>query len=139
MKSGVDYIGIGAGAILRNERGQILLLHKSDAEDGVSPRWTIPGGEVLFGERLEEAVEREVAEESCLQVKRKRLVDYFEFFNDGKHWISFIFLVEAFEGVPRIGEPLVFQDIGWFNQDMLPELNSITRITIARYFREIHV
>jgi mutator protein MutT len=53
----------GADALVQNERDEVLLVRRAD--DG---RWAMPGGWVDPGETPEQAVVREVAEETGLQV-----------------------------------------------------------------------
>jgi ADP-ribose pyrophosphatase YjhB (NUDIX family) len=59
----------GADALVQNERDEVLLVRRAD--DG---RWAMPGGWVDPGETPEQAVVREVAEETGLQVSAPRLV-----------------------------------------------------------------
>ena len=56
-------------AILRDENGRVLLMRS--AESGA---WSLPAGAVEPGESPEEAVAREVAEETSLVVRAARLV-----------------------------------------------------------------
>ena len=56
---------VGVGAIALSE-GKILL-EKRKNEQGKG-KWSIPGGVVDLGESLEQAVIREVKEETCLEV-----------------------------------------------------------------------
>ncbi len=67
MIPGKDYVGLGVGAlIVRN--GKVLMLLRTDACRNNRGMWTIPGGEVETFERLEDAVKREVKEETGLTV-----------------------------------------------------------------------
>ena len=59
----------GADALVQNERGDVLLVRRAD--DG---RWAMPGGWIDPGETPEQAVVREVAEETGLQVSVPRLL-----------------------------------------------------------------
>ena len=59
----------GVDALAQNERGEVLLVRRAD--DG---RWAMPGGWVDPGETPEQAVVREVAEETGLRVSAPRLV-----------------------------------------------------------------
>lgn len=51
----------GAGVIIVDNEGRILLQHRSDNGD-----WGIPGGSMELGESFEEAARREVLEETGL-------------------------------------------------------------------------
>ena len=56
--------GVGV-AVLR--RGLLLLVRR--ARGAHAGRWAVPGGKVLYGETLEQAARREVAEETGLEVE----------------------------------------------------------------------
>jgi mutator protein MutT len=57
-------IGSGVGAVIRNERGDVLITRRSD--DGT---WDIPAGSVEPGETPAESIRREVHEETGLDVR----------------------------------------------------------------------
>jgi 8-oxo-dGTP diphosphatase len=63
---------IGVGAVIVQE-GKILLA-KRGSEPGKG-KWSVPGGLVELGEKLEKAVVREVKEETNLDVEVIRLID----------------------------------------------------------------
>jgi 8-oxo-dGTP diphosphatase len=63
---------VGVGAIMLNE--DKILLEKRKNEPGKG-KWSIPGGLVDLGESPEQAVIREVKEETCLEVDAPCLVD----------------------------------------------------------------
>jgi 8-oxo-dGTP diphosphatase len=63
---------VGVGAVVLSE-GKILL-EKRKNEPGRG-KWSIPGGLVDLRESPEQAVIREVLEETCLEVEAPRLVD----------------------------------------------------------------
>lgn len=61
MRAGV----CASAALFRGDR--LLLLLRVREPDGVWLGWDLPGGSVEVGERLEEAVRREIAEETGLR------------------------------------------------------------------------
>ena len=61
-------VRIGAGIIVRDAEGRILLERRSDCG-----WWGVPGGRVEPGESLEQAACREVFEETGLHVRIERL------------------------------------------------------------------
>jgi 8-oxo-dGTP diphosphatase len=63
---------VGVGAVIISE-GKILL-EKRKNEPGKG-KWSIPGGLVDLEESTEQAVIREVLEETCLEVDAPRLID----------------------------------------------------------------
>jgi 8-oxo-dGTP diphosphatase len=59
----------GAAAIIRDDAGRVLLIHRGDGRG-----WSLPGGMMEPGERIADAVVREVREETGLEVKPVRIV-----------------------------------------------------------------
>ena len=57
-----------AAACIRDERGRILLLRRSDG------LWSVPGGGLEPGERLDQAIVREVREEIGLEIEPTALI-----------------------------------------------------------------
>ena len=57
-----DCFHLGAKALIRNPAGELLLLTEKDKS-----YWDIPGGRIKKGEALEDALKREVYEETGIQ------------------------------------------------------------------------
>lgn len=90
---------IGVGAVVLNQAGQVLLIRR-----GREPRageWSLPGGLVRLGERLAEAVAREVLEECHVKVNVRELLGTFELIErdaSGRprfHYVVLDYLAEA--------------------------------------------
>jgi 8-oxo-dGTP diphosphatase len=64
----LDPRGESVGAIISNSNGQVLLVKRKDNDSFIPSVWEIPGGGVDPGETLQQAVEREVAEETGLSL-----------------------------------------------------------------------
>jgi 8-oxo-dGTP pyrophosphatase MutT (NUDIX family) len=59
MKAGKDFIGVGVGATILNNKNEMLLIkRKQDTTEGktTSNMWSVPGGEVEFMEKIVECV-----------------------------------------------------------------------------------
>jgi mutator protein MutT len=66
---------VGVGAVVVHE-GRVLLIRRGKAP--LQGRWVVPGGTVELGETLEQAVVRELWEETGLEVRPLELVTVFE-------------------------------------------------------------
>lgn len=119
MKPGKDYMGLGVGGVIvRN--GRVLMLLRSDRCRNNRGLWTIPGGEVEVYERLEEAVKREVKEETGLDVTEAKFLAISDQTFDGEHWVSILYRCET-EGEPSNTEPDKHLEIKWQDLGHLPE------------------
>jgi 8-oxo-dGTP diphosphatase len=125
MKAGKDYIGLGVGAIIHDGEGRILLLQRAgslDVSRSTVGMWSNPGGEVDFGETVEEAAVREAREELGVEIEIERSIGFFDQIlpRAGLHWHLVAFLAHILRGEPRILEPEKFDDLRWFAVRDLP-------------------
>jgi 8-oxo-dGTP diphosphatase len=119
MIPGRDYVGLGVGAVIvRN--GKVLMLLRSDACRNNRGMWTIPGGMVEPFERLEDAIRREVKEETGLDVTAVEFMAVSDRTFDGEHWVSILYRCDA-AGEPMNAEPEKHVEIAWKNLNNLPE------------------
>ncbi|MGC8465081.1 MAG: NUDIX domain-containing protein [Acidimicrobiales bacterium] len=63
--------------------------------------WAPPGGKVEPGESLQQAVEREFVEETCLEVEATGLVGYLEICSDAQQFALWVWLVSQVVGVTQ--------------------------------------
>jgi 8-oxo-dGTP diphosphatase len=70
-----DYPRVGVGGIVVHE-GHVLLVRRGQAP--LKNRWSIPGGLIEVGERLTDAVKREIKEETGLEVEPVQIMGIFE-------------------------------------------------------------
>jgi mutator protein MutT len=123
MKKGIDYIGVGVGAVILNADGRVFLAKRGREARNESGKWEFPGGGVEFGETLEHALMREVQEEYGFEVEVLELLDVVNHIipAEEQHWVSPTFLCRLKSGSPRIREPRKCDEIGWFELDRVPE------------------
>ncbi|MFC2009769.1 NUDIX domain-containing protein, partial [Chloroflexota bacterium] len=61
---------IGVGAVIEDKRGQILLVKHVPEKGGFwHDKWICPGGELEYGETIEQGIMREIREETNLQIR----------------------------------------------------------------------
>jgi 8-oxo-dGTP diphosphatase len=136
MKRGVDYIGVGVGAIIVNERGELFLARRGPKAKNERGLWEFPGGSVEFGERMADALKREIQEEYGFEITVGPLLDVVDHIlpEEGQHWVSPTFLCRPAAGEPLILEPEKCTQIGWFPPRQVPaELTFISRANLTHY------
>jgi len=135
MKAGENYIGVGCGAIILNDKKEILLIkRKAMSKDRTtSGMWSVPGGETEFGEKVEDAIIREVREEIGVDVEIVRHIGHHDQILESSkvHWHCNSFLCRIKEeGVPRIMEEEKSEKVGWFPIDKVPKDCGIAHIIV---------
>lgn len=85
--------------------------------------WSTPGGYLEFGETLEQCAQREVREETGMEIKNVRIgaVTNDIFKNDGKHFVTVWLVSEWKSGEPLITEPDKCIKQQWVDFDSLPQ------------------
>lgn len=116
--------GVGV-LLLRN--GKVLLgkrnpdPEKAGSELHGEGTWTLPGGSMEFGESFQEAVYREVLEETGIKVNKDkiRLVSVTNDIGKDAHFVTLGFLCEEFDGEPEVREEDIIE-WRWFSLNDLP-------------------
>ena len=123
------------GAIIEGPQGVLLALRNHDPFNGY---WCLPGGHIEFGEEVEDALYREIAEETGLEITEHRFFGYFtELFPEFDWHAVALFFVVKVEGKEARQESEVAQ-LRWFSRD---ELGSIELAfehgeVVARYLSD---
>ena len=136
MKRGIDYIGVGVGAIIVNSAGQLFLSQRGPQAKNERGRWEFPGGAVEFGETLAQALRREMREEYGIEIEVAELLDVVDHIlvDEKQHWVSPTYLCRIVSGTPEIKEPEKCSQIGWFSPEEVPdELSVISQENLAHY------
>ena len=86
--------------VIRSDNGIVLVKRDIPPCKG---KWHLPGGTVLFGEKLEQAVERVAREETGLKVRIRKLLGVKQYSRRSAfgHAISIVYLVERIGGKLR--------------------------------------
>jgi len=127
------------GALIVNKEGKILVL-KSKKWHG---KYIFPCGHVDFGETLQDALKREVKEETALDIKNIGLlragetIKSSEFHDADRHFVSLNYLCKTNQGKVRLNHEA--QEYLWvFPQKALKlNLDLLTRQAIKKIFKRI--
>ncbi len=107
--------------VLFDDSKRILLVKRR--RDPFKGKWALPGGFVEYGERTEDAVVREVLEETGLETRVVKLIGVYSDPNRDPrgHTVSVVYLLEKTGGVLKGGDDA--SDARFFDLGNLPELS----------------
>ena len=107
------------GAIIKD--GKILLVKRK--KKPFKGKWALPGGFVEYGEKVEDAVIREVKEETGLATKIKEFIGIYSDPNRDPrgHIVTIVFLLEIIDG--KLNAKDDADDVKFFNLNKLPNLS----------------
>ncbi|MDX1660129.1 MAG: NUDIX domain-containing protein [Nitriliruptorales bacterium] len=114
---------VAVGAVIRDDEGRLLVVQRGHAP--AEGRWTLPGGRLEPGERLEDALRREVSEETGLAVEVGELVGHLEVVGGDHHFVILDFLARRRAGdtsSPRPGSDVT--DVAWMTRGDLEEADT---------------
>ncbi len=140
MQRGVDYIGVGVGAIIVNAHGRVFMAQRGPLAKNERGLWEFPGGAVEYGERLTDALKREITEEYGLEIDVRDLLDVVDHIlpEEGQHWVSPTYVCALISGEADIREPGKCSALGWFEPDDVPDsLTQISRLNLTHYLARI--
>jgi ADP-ribose pyrophosphatase YjhB (NUDIX family) len=108
---------VAVGAVVGNDRGEILLVQRADS--GV---WLYPTGWADVGYSASEVVVKEVAEETGIECEPERLIAVLDGLRLGFTRVPLYSLVFQCRtvGGSLAAHPLEVTDVGWFAEDKLP-------------------
>jgi 8-oxo-dGTP diphosphatase len=108
MRSGGILVAVGA-VILNEDDSVLLVKHKKERGGYWQGKWICPGGELEYGEQIEQGIKREVKEETNLEIELiKPLVPFERILKRGGktvlHVIYIDYLARLHGGELRIGD-----------------------------------
>ena len=113
---------VGVGGVVISDQRALLIRRGSAPLEG---EWSIPGGMLEIGETILEGVQRELLEETAIEVRVLDLIEVFERLTRdeaGKlkyHFVILDYLCEAVRGEARAGSDVT--DVAWARE---AELNA---------------
>jgi ADP-ribose pyrophosphatase YjhB (NUDIX family) len=89
-------IGVSQKAVVFNEEGRFLVLHRTSFAPFNSNEWYFPGGNLEFGEDAAKGIIREIKEESGLEVNDLKPFDAESHINkEGDFWVTIAYTAKA--------------------------------------------
>lgn len=127
------------GALIVNEEGKVLIVRSSKWNS----KYTVPGGHIELGERAEEAIKREVKEETGLDVEPVKLLlvqqaIYPEDYHKHEHFLFMDYICKAKSSEVKLdGREL--QEYVWVRPEDALKLGieEYTRNFVVKYLEEL--
>lgn len=115
-------------AVIKNKSGKYLLVQRSANDDILPLKWQNLGGKVELGERVEEALKREIQEEVGIELNSIKPVflQSYSWKKDEKspYRLGLIFLIDIQQDFDvKLSDEL--SDFGWFTLSEVQELDTI--------------
>ena len=137
MKSKQQYPEPTVGALIFDPEGKLLLV-KTHKWKG---KYTIPGGHVELGERLVDALRREIFEETGLELIESKFICFQEFIYDAsfyekRHFVFFDFACQVKTSEVRLNNEA--QEFVWVDvKDVYTyPIDSYLRYALDRYLKQ---
>lgn len=117
--------------------GDHVLLAKRGKEPAKG-LWSLPGGKVENGERLEDAIAREVLEETGIRLSGHRFMEFVEIINPEHHFVIAVFAARLPDRMPaRAGDDAEAAE--WFALSAMAGLDESRAITPGTYARALRL
>lgn len=134
-----NLVKIGVCLYIFNSENKVLFgLRKSIHAGGT---WCPPGGHLEYGETCEQAVIREVKEETGLCIEKNDIKfsgytdDYFA--ESTKQYVTLHFICRKFRGKPKVCEPNKCAIWQWFSIDELPQNIMLPNINFLKKYSDL--
>jgi len=119
VREGFDRIGLAVCNFCHNASGEYVLGFRSEKCRDEHLTWEPAGsGGLKFGEKIEDAVRREIREELGAEALEIKFLGVHEAMRrldgQGTHWLYLVHKVLVDEGAVRINEPDKCLRLGWF-------------------------
>lgn len=128
---------IGVGGVIVDRDRTVLIRRGTEPLLG---QWSIPGGTIEIGETIEEAVRREIREETGLEIRVIELIELFDriYLENGEtsshdkkkpryHYVIADYLCELVGGEPRAGSDVT--DLAFAREDELGKFHLTEKAT----------
>jgi mutator protein MutT len=118
IKNNRPYLAIRA--IIINESGKVLILKRANTAEG-DGKWCLPGGNIEYGETADEAMVREIKQETSLNCTDTKFLFFLESLPSREselHYINFVYKCSA-DGKVKLNYES--SDHAWINLADLPD------------------
>lgn len=114
-------------AAIMDDQNRFLLTKRKSPKNEWN-KWQFPGGELEFGELIEEALKREIKEELGVEIEVEKFIPkIFEIRRkeDNFHGLFFVYLSHLKNPISQIVLDDEASEYGWFSIDQIKELDGL--------------
>ncbi|EKD58582.1 MAG: MutT/nudix family protein [uncultured bacterium] len=121
-KAGKTHIGVGGGVLIFNDKKEVLLMKRGQNAKNEAGWWSKPGGTVEYGEKVVNAMKREIKEEIGVDINIWGYLPHTDHVikGEGQHWVAFNYLADIKNGEVKNMEPHKCEELKWFAPAKLP-------------------
>ena len=122
----MKHIGLCTSGIIINEKQQILIVKRSDADDFLPGYWVLPGGGLDYGETPDAGIRRELFEESGIHISKAKpfvVTSFVSYENTPreKQYVEVFYLCE-YDQVQEVQISFEHSDYRWVKATEVDEL-----------------
>ena len=137
MQEGVEFIGVGVGALVFNQEGKVLLAKRGPEARNEKGKWEFPGGSVEFNEKCEDALKREIKEEFDIEIEVLELLEVADHFvpKEKQHWVAPSYVARYVLGEPKVMEPGKIDEIKWVSLEEIDvaSISLVSQSNLLKY------
>ena len=135
---GMDYTGVTVSFFCHDGAGNFVMHRRTDKCRDEHWKWDFGGGGLKFGEKINDAVYREVQEEYVAKPQEVEFLGWSELFREHEgrktHWLNFRYKVRLNRDNVQNGEPHKHDKIGWFTLNSLPDdMHSVAGVAVEEH------
>ena len=138
MENKIQKICVTAFIVKENK---LLIVRRSKNEFFLPEYYEMPGGKVEFGESLEDALLREVKEETGLEIKVVKPYATFSYLSDdgGRHTVDVQFIVEAVNEPDNVKISSAHDEFKWIKKEEIDnyKISDQMKTTILKGFNNL--
>jgi 8-oxo-dGTP diphosphatase len=124
---------IAVSAVIKNAEKKVLIVRR--AKSPGKGLWSLPGGAVKLGEKLEDALEREIQEECGISIEIKKLIGAFDrIFFDEQNIAKYHYVILDYLCYTKADKIFPASDVDDFSWITIDEVNNFKFTTGVKEF-----
>ena len=124
MEDNADHVRVAIVYFCHDGKGNFIMAKRKETTRDEHGRWDIGGGELEFGDTVEDTLTKEIKEEYSTDILEYEFLGYRDVHrvHEGRktHWIGLDFKVLVDKDKVKNGEPHKFDEVSWFTLDTMP-------------------